>query len=80
MARDDDSLEEAWRAEVRRRIEQIDSAAVSLIPWDEARRRLYESKLATLRSAIDDGGASGIAEGDVFARLRRRSTFPDAPD
>ncbi len=30
----------------------------------------YETKLAALRAAIDDGLASGIAEGDVFAQIR----------
>ena len=30
----------------------------------------YEAKLAGLRAAIDDGDASGIAEGDPFARVR----------
>jgi hypothetical protein len=31
-----------------------------------------EKKLIALRQAIDEGIASGIAEGDVFARLRER--------
>lgn len=31
----------------------------------------YEAKLAALRAAIDEGDASGIAKGDVFARARR---------
>ena len=30
----------------------------------------YEAKLAGLRAAIDEGDASGTAEGDVFARVR----------
>ncbi len=30
----------------------------------------YEAKLAGLRSAIDEGDASGIAESNVFARVR----------
>jgi hypothetical protein len=79
MARDDESAEEAWRAEVRRRIEQIDSGAVRMIPWDEARRRLYEVKLAALRAAIDEGDASGVAEGDVLARVRRTLELPRKP-
>jgi putative addiction module component (TIGR02574 family) len=36
----DDGAEEAWREEIGRRLQQIDSGAVSLIPWQEARRRL----------------------------------------
>jgi putative addiction module component (TIGR02574 family) len=36
----DDAAEEAWREEIRRRIQQVDSGAVPLIPWDAASRRL----------------------------------------
>ena len=36
----------------------------------EREEQEYEAKLAGLRAAIDDGDASGIAEGDVFARVR----------
>jgi len=32
----------------------------------------YEAKLAALRAAIDEGDRSGIAQGRVFARVRRR--------
>jgi len=31
-----------------------------------------EQKLATLRTALEDGEASGIAEGGVFARTRQK--------
>jgi len=34
--------------------------------------RTYEVKLARLRSAIDEGDASGIAEGDPFKRIREK--------
>lgn len=37
----------------------------------EREGREYQAKLAALRSAIDAGDASGIAEGDVFARVRK---------
>ena len=37
----DDDAEEAWREEIYRRLQQIDSGAVKLIPWDDARRRLW---------------------------------------
>ena len=30
----------------------------------------YEAKLAALRTAIDEGDASGIAEGNAFTRVR----------
>jgi hypothetical protein len=39
----------------------------------------YEAKLAALRAAIDEGDASGIAEGDVFARVRQRLNLTDKP-
>ena len=34
----DDGVEEAWREEIYRRLQQIDSGAVQLIPWEDARR------------------------------------------
>jgi putative addiction module component (TIGR02574 family) len=36
----DDNAHEAWREEIRRRLQQIDSGAVNMIPWDDARRTL----------------------------------------
>jgi len=38
-----------------------------------------DDKLATLRTAIDEGDASGVAEGDVFARVRERLKLPQKP-
>jgi hypothetical protein len=35
-----------------------------------------EAKLAALRAAIDEGDSSGIAEGDVFARVRKKLDLP----
>jgi antitoxin ParD1/3/4 len=32
---------------------------------------LYEAKLAALRATVDEGDASGVAEGDPFARVRK---------
>src|SRR5580693_1548330 len=40
--------------------------------------RQYEAKLAALRTAIDEGDASGIAEGDVFERVREKLKLPTA--
>jgi antitoxin ParD1/3/4 len=42
----------------------------------EREEQQYEAKLAGLRAAIDQGDASGIAEGDVFARLREALHLP----
>ncbi|MGB7758299.1 MAG: addiction module protein [Bryobacteraceae bacterium] len=36
----DAAAEESWREEIYRRLQQIDSGAVPLIPWEDARRRL----------------------------------------
>jgi antitoxin ParD1/3/4 len=38
----------------------------------EREEREYEAKLAALRRAIDEGDASGVARGDVFARVRKQ--------
>jgi antitoxin ParD1/3/4 len=37
----------------------------------EREERVYEAKLEALRVAIDEGDASGVAEGDVFAQVRK---------
>ena len=42
----------------------------------EREEREYEAKLAVLRAAIAEGDASGIAEGDVFARVRESLNLP----
>ena len=52
---------------------EVVSAALRTLEREE---RQYESKLAGLRKAIDEGDASGIAEGDVFARVREELHLP----
>jgi antitoxin ParD1/3/4 len=42
----------------------------------EREEQQYEAKLARLRTAIDEGDASGIAEGDVFERVRKTLALP----
>jgi antitoxin ParD1/3/4 len=42
----------------------------------EREEQQYEAKLAGLRAAIDEGDASGIAEGDPFARVRDALHLP----
>ena len=37
----DGDTEEAWRAEIYRRLQEIDSGAVRLIPWHDAQRSLW---------------------------------------
>jgi len=36
----DEDAESAWRAEIKRRLDEIDGGAVMPIPWTEARRRI----------------------------------------
>ena len=45
----------------------------------EREEQQYEAKLAALRATIDEGDASGIAEGDVFARVRETLNLPTTP-
>ena len=45
----------------------------------EREEQQYEAKLAALRAAIDDGDASGLAEGNVFARVRETLNLPTTP-
>ena len=39
----------------------------------------YDAKLAALRTAINEGMASGIAEGDVFRRVFKRLKLLKTP-
>jgi len=41
--------------------------------------RQYEAKLAALRTAIDEGDASGLAEGNIVERVREKLNLPAAP-
>jgi antitoxin ParD1/3/4 len=38
----------------------------------EREEQEYEAKLTALRTAIDEGDASGIVRGDAFARVRKK--------
>jgi putative addiction module CopG family antidote len=40
------------------------------------REQRREAKTVALREAIEAGFASGVAEGDVFARVRKRAGLP----
>ena len=42
----------------------------------ERQEQQYEAKLTALRTAIDEGDASSVAEGDVFARVRKILNLP----
>ncbi|MCU1261416.1 MAG: putative addiction module antidote protein family [Bryobacterales bacterium] len=52
----------------------------------EREEQQYQAKLTALRTAIDEGDASGVegdasgvAEGNVFARLRETLSLPTTP-
>ena len=36
----DEGAEAAWEAEIERRLAELDSGSVKLVPWSEARRRI----------------------------------------
>ena len=46
------------------------------MPLLEPEEQRYEAKLTALRTAVDEGDASGIAEGDVFDRVRKALDLP----
>jgi antitoxin ParD1/3/4 len=52
---------------------EVVRAALRTLERDEQE---HEAKVAALRAAIDEGDASGIATGDVFARARRKAGLP----
>ena len=52
---------------------EVVRAALRTLERDEQE---YEAKLAALRNAIDEGDASGIAEGDVFTQVREQLKLP----
>ena len=52
------------------RFENASEVVRSALRTLEREERVFEAKLAALRAAIDEGDASGVAEGDVFAQVR----------
>jgi len=38
----EEGAEDAWRAEIDRRIAELDADAVDTVPWEELRARLYQ--------------------------------------
>ena len=40
----DEDAEEAWAAEIQKRIESIDKGEVELIPWDDVMRQMRERR------------------------------------
>ena len=40
----DDDAEDAWDAEIGKRLQEIDSGQVKLVPWSEARRQIMGTR------------------------------------
>jgi putative addiction module component (TIGR02574 family) len=38
----DEDAEAAWREEIRKRLQEIDSGVVSLVPWQDVRQQLLD--------------------------------------
>ena len=55
---------------------EVVRAALRILEREEQQ---YEAKLAALRAAIDEGDASGITGGNVFARVRKTLKPPVTP-
>lgn len=53
---------------------EVVRAALRTLEREEQR---YEAKLTALRSAIDEGDASGIAKGNAFVHVRKKFNFPE---
>jgi putative addiction module component (TIGR02574 family) len=39
---DEEGIEAAWSDEIRDRLDQIDSGEVEAVPWEEAKRRIFD--------------------------------------
>ena len=52
---------------------EVMRTALRVLERDE---REFEEKMAALRTAIDEGLASGIAEPGVFSRIRKKYGLP----
>jgi antitoxin ParD1/3/4 len=44
----------------------------------ERKEQQYESKLAALQAAIDEGDASGVAQGNILGRVRKALGLPES--
>lgn len=43
----DPDVEQAWTSEIEKRLAQIDSGEVDLIPWEDIKKEMYERVTAT---------------------------------
>jgi antitoxin ParD1/3/4 len=56
---------------------EVIGAALRTLDREE---REYDAKLAALRTAIDEGDASGVVEGSPFDRVRQALNIPEDQD
>jgi antitoxin ParD1/3/4 len=67
-----DALDDYVRAKVEsgkyENASEVVRAALRILEREE---RQFDAKLAALRSAIDEGDASGLTEGNAFDRIRQ---------
>lgn len=56
---------------------EVIGAALRTLDREE---REYDAKLAALRTAVDEGDASGAAEGSSFGRVRQALNIPEDQD
>jgi putative addiction module component (TIGR02574 family) len=51
---EDPDAEEAWDAEIRRRVEGLESGTVETIPWSEVRKRLFADEVISKALRVAD--------------------------
>ena len=72
-------LDEFVRSKVESgRFENANEVVCAALRSLEREERRYDVKLAKLRAMIDEGDASGIAEGNAFERVRAKLGLPRA--
>jgi antitoxin ParD1/3/4 len=61
------------------RYENVSEVVRAALRTLEREERQYQAKLAAIRADVDEGDASGIAEGNAFARVRNSLNLPKTP-
>jgi len=59
--------------------QSIASWFAAALQTPEREEQQYQAKLAGLQPAIAEGDASGVAKGNVFARVRKTIKLPSLP-
>jgi antitoxin ParD1/3/4 len=75
-----DELDHFVRSKVESgRFENASEVVRAALRSFDREERQFEVKLARLQAMIDEGDASGIAEGNVFERVREKMNLPLTP-